>query len=668
MEVILAALVLLIVSGMFAGLTARRPRLSTLFGAGGAAVGCAAGFVSALQALAGGATSTIQLPWHVPYGSFAIALDPLSAWFILPIFGLSGLAGVYGAEYLRQYQGRKSTGAQWFFYNALAASMVLVVLARNSVLFLVAWEVMSLASYFLVTFDDDREETRAAGWTYLVATHLGTAFLLAFFVLLGGNDGSLDFAASSADTIQESSRRDVLFLLALVGFGTKAGLMPLHIWLPEAHPAAPSHVSAVMSGAMVKVGIYGLIRALTLFPARAAWWGWVLIGAGMVSGIWGVLFAVAQHDLKRMLAYSTVENVGIIVLAIGVGLLGVSSGSNAVAVLGFAGALLHVVNHALFKGLLFLGAGSVAHATGTRDLNLQGGLLKRMPWVGFPFIVGACAIVGLPPLNGFASEFLIYLGALNGEVSFAAARAVPCLLVIGSLGLIGGLAAIGFTKVVGMAFLGEPRTERAATAHSPRWLMIAPQVVLGAGCLVLGLGAPYILPVLAPIAAGVARLAPPSLPTVVAEVTRPLVSVTSAAIALIALATLLALLRRLILRGRSVQYAGTWDCGYARPTSRMQYTASSYVQPATAFFAPLLRSRSRPAAPRGFFPRETTFGTETPDLCKEAVYRPVFAAVIAAAARLRWLQHGRTNIYILYISLTMIALLVWYLTVVVSTL
>ncbi len=228
-----------------------------------------------------------------------------------------------------------------------------------------------------------------------------------------------------------------------------------------------------MSGVMVKVGIYGLVRSLTLLPAAPAWWGWLLIGIGMVSGIWGVLFALAQQDLKRLLAYSTVENVGIIALGLGIGLLGVSSHAPVVAVLGFSGALFHVLNHALFKGLLFLGAGAVAHATGTRDLDLLGGLSKRMPWVAGAFIVGAVAIVGLPPLNGFASEFLIYLGAFRGEARLAPDRAVPCLLVIGALALIGGLAAVCFTKVVGVVFLGEPRTERAATAHRPGWLLVA---------------------------------------------------------------------------------------------------------------------------------------------------------------------------------------------------
>jgi formate hydrogenlyase subunit 3/multisubunit Na+/H+ antiporter MnhD subunit len=661
MDILLVAVGALVVSGFLALVAGRSPRLSTSLGVGGAVVGCALGLVPALGSVIRGSTDAIQRPWGVPYGSFSVALDPLSAWFVVPILGLSGLAAIYGAGYLDVYRGKKSLGAPWFFFNVLVASMVMVVVARNAVLFLVAWEVMSLASYFLVTFDDEDAKVREAGMTYLVATHLGTAFLLAFFVLLGQPAGSLDFNALAAAGGPASATSGTLFLLALVGFGTKAGFMPLHVWLPEAHPAAPSHVSAVMSGVMVKVGIYGLVRALTLLPAAPAWWGWLLIGIGIVSGIWGILFALAQHDLKRLLAYSTVENIGIIALGLGIGLLGVNAQAPFVAVLGFAGALLHVVNHALFKGLLFLGAGAVAHATGTRDINLLGGLAKVMPWVAASLVVGAIAIVGLPPLNGFASEFLIYLGAFRGEVRLAPDRAVPCLLVIAALALIGGLAAVCFTKVVGVVFLGEPRTERAAAAHRPGWLMVAPQIVLATGCLLVGLAAPWIVVVLVPIAAGIARMEPASSAPLSDGVTEPLFYVVGASALLLVLALALAFLRRALLAGRQVEHAVTWDCGYARPTARMQYTASSYVQPATAFFGTFLRTRSKLAAPTGMFPQAAAFATETADLCTEALYRPAFGAFGRAVGRLRWLQRGRTHIYILYIALTLIVLLVWYL-------
>jgi hydrogenase-4 component B len=661
MSVLLIALGILVASGLLALAAGRFSGLSTALGALGAVAACGLGLYPALGAVASGRAEALALAWAVPYGSFSVALEPLSAWFLVPIFGLSGLAAVYGVEYLAPAGNRKSLGSSWFFYNLLVASMVLVVLARNGVLFLFAWELMSLASYFLVTFDDEDEKARDAGRTYLIATHLGTAFLLAFFVALSQRAGSLDFAAIAAAGGPEPASAGLLFLLAVVGFGTKAGFMPLHVWLPEAHPAAPSHVSAVMSGVMVKVGIYGLVRAMTLLPDPPAWWGWLLIGIGIVSGIWGVLFAVAQHDLKRLLAYHTVENIGIIALGLGLGLLGESSRAPLVAVLGFSGALLHVVNHAMFKGLLFLGAGTVLHATGSRDLELQGGLLKRMPLVGGAFIIGAVAIVGLPPLNGFASEFLIYLGAYRGEATLGPAAAVPCPLLIAALALIGGLAALCFTKVVGVVFLGAPRSERAAQAHGPGWLMLAPQVILAAACVLVGLSAPLIVAPLVPIAALVARLDPLATGPLLEDATGPLWSVVLAGAVLLVLCVALALVRLALLAGRTIGHSVTWDCGYAQPTPRMQYTASSFAQPATSFFALWLGTHTRAAPPAGLFPRAAEFETETKDLCAEALFRPAFFAVGWAATRLRWLQHGRIHYYIMYIAFTLIVLLVWYL-------
>ena len=663
MDVLLAAVVLLVVSGLVALIASRFPRLSTVVGAGGAVASCALGLVPALTAVIRGTTTTLYRAWDVPYGSFAMALDPLSAWFVVPILGLAGLAAIYGAQYLDADRMHKRPGVSWFFFDVLVASMILVVLARNGVLFLVAWEVMSLASYFLVTFEDEDASVCAAGQTYLIATHLGTAFLLVFFLVLGRPAGSLDFAAIATAGAPGPATAGLLFLLALVGFGAKAGFMPLHVWLPEAHPAAPSHVSAVMSGVMVKTGIYGLVRTLTLLPAAPAWWGWLLVGIGILSGIWGVLFALSQHDLKRLLAYHTVENVGIIALGLGVGLLGASCRVPLVAVLGISGALLHVVNHALFKGLLFLGAGAVVHATGTRDIEHLGGLAKRMPVVAMTFIVGSVAIVGLPPLNGFASEFLIYSASFRAGTALGPAGAVPGLLVIAALALIGGLAAVCFTKVIGIVFLGEPRTEPAAQAHAPGLLMVAPMVVLAAGCLLVGLGAPWIVATTVPIAAGVARLGPTAPTSLTGAVTAPLTSAVGVGAALLGLTLVLALLRRLLLSHRPIGRTVTWDCGYARPTVRMQYTASSYVQPTTTLFGALLGTHRELTAPTGFFPREASFATETPDVCTEALYRPAFGAVGRVAGRLHWIQQGNVHVYIMYITITLIVLLTWYVSV-----
>jgi hydrogenase-4 component B len=646
MFMLLFAVAMLVVSGLMA---LWRPRL----GVCGVVAACVIGIIPAVYVLLNGAIESLKLAWNVPYGTFFVEVDALSAFFLIPIFGLSALTAIYGDEYLAAWRGKKSLGASWFFFSLLVASMVIVVLARNAVLFLMAWELMALTSFFLVTFEDEKESVRKAGWTYLVASHLGTAFLLAMFVLLGRESGSLDFDRFAP------SAAGVLFLLAVIGFGTKAGFMPFHVWLPEAHPAAPSHVSALMSGVMIKMGIYGLLRTLTYLGTPPAWWGWLLIGIGLSSGVLGVLFALAQHDLKRLLAYHSVENIGIIALGLGIGLLGISSGSTTLAVLGFAGALLHVMNHALFKGLLFLGAGAVAHATGTRELDHLGGLLKRMPLTAATFLIGAVAISGLPPLNGFVSEFLIYLGAYRGAAALDIGAVVPGLGVIVGLALIGGLAVACFTKAFGIVFLGEPRSDHVRRAHEPGWAMRGPMLALAMGCGLIGLLAPVVVRILAPALANVTKLSTDSVRGELAVAMGPLWFVMSAGIGLIALIGALAWLRHRLLARRSVQTAATWGCGYARPTVRMQYTASSFAQPLTELFAPMLRTWRTFTPPAGIFPQSSSLTTETPDVAHEVVYRPVFTRMDGVLARWRWLQHGNVHLYVLYIALTLLVLLIW---------
>jgi formate hydrogenlyase subunit 3/multisubunit Na+/H+ antiporter MnhD subunit len=529
--------------------------------------------------------------------------------------------------------------------------MAIVVVAKNGVLFLVAWEAMSLASFFLVTFENERQDVRDAGWTYLVATHLGNAFLLALFLLLGNGTESLDF-----DQFHHPASSGALFLLALVGFGTKAGFIPLHVWLPEAHPAAPSHVSALMSGVMIKTGIYGLVRTLTLLGDPAPWWGWTLIAVGITSGILGVLFALAQHDLKRLLAYHSVENIGIIALGLGVGLLGLSYQSPALAALGFAGGLLHVINHAVFKGLLFLGAGAVLHATGTREIDRLGGLLKKMPLTGFTFLIGAAAITGLPPLNGFVSEFLIFLGAYKAVASGNGGLIVPAGAIILGLALIGGLAAACFTKAFGVVFLGEPRTNDTASAHEPGPAMRIPMIVLAAGCFGIGILSPWVMRSMGGVIEFVAGASSGNLLT---GVSRTLNSFVLGGAVLFVLIILLAALRKALLAGRSVSAAPTWDCGYARPAATMQYTASSFAQPLTDLFGQLLRTSRHASLPSGLFPSKASLATETPDVCREEGFQPVFLSVDWGLSKLRRLQTGHVHLYVLYIALTLVILLVW---------
>lgn len=654
MVLLLVAIGVLCIGGLAAVVAQGSPRWGTLLGVGGAVTGCAVGLIPVVCVLLGQPTQSFRVPWDVPYGAFFVELDALSAFFLLPIFGLSALAAIYGAEYLRPQRDGESSAASWFFFDLLVASMAMVVIARNGILFLVAWEVMAIASFCLVTFEDDERSVRDAGWTYLVASHLGTAFLLALFILLARDGGSLDF-----DRFSPGSAAGLLFGLALIGFGTKAGFIPLHVWLPEAHPAAPSHVSAVMSGVMIKTGIYGIVRIVTLLGPLPSWCGWLLIGLGLTSGVLGVLFALGQHDLKRLLAYSSVENIGIIALGFGVGLVGINTGSRAVAVLGFAGGLMHVLNHGVFKGLLFLVAGAVLRSTETRALDELGGLLKRMPWTGLAFLTGAAAISGLPLLNGFVSEFLIYLAAFEGASSFAMSAAIPALAVVAGLALIGGLAIACFAKAFGVVFLGSPRSGRAAEAHDPGLAMQLPMQALAAGCVAIGVLSPVLVRGLSPVLRDVSGLSADAVRISLDQGARSLEAAAACSLSFVALVAVLGMLRQRLLSGREVANSVTWDCGYAEPSPRMQYTGSSLSQPLTELFHLMLGTRRDVLPVKGFFPRAASFETETPDVYRHRLYEPIVRGIGRVLSAFRWLQHGHVQLYVLYIAVTLLLLLVW---------
>ncbi|MEW5736702.1 MAG: proton-conducting transporter membrane subunit [Thermodesulfobacteriota bacterium] len=636
---------LILASGALASAVLARTRARGT-GPAFAVAGALAAAASGASFLAEGLPWEISFPWAVPLGSFSLGMDGLSCLFVLLISVVGALAAIYGRGYLEGEDPGKAA-MSWCWYNLLLASMLVVVTARDGFLFLMAWEAMSLSSFFLVMYDHQKNEVVRAGWIYLAATHLGTAFLLVMFLLLGSG-GGLSFALLSATGPAAS----VVFVAALVGFGTKAGFVPMHFWLPEAHPAAPSHVSALMSGVMIKTGIYGILRVMTFLHEPLAWWGWALVAVGAVSGIAGVLFALAQHDLKRLLAYHSVENIGIIALGLGLGVLGTTAGNPFMAALGFCGGLLHVVNHGLFKSLLFLGAGSVLHATGTRDLDRMGGLIKRMPVSGATFLVGAAAICGLPPLNGFVSEFLIYASGFYSVSADAAAWGGLC--AIAGLALIGGLALACFTKAFGIVFLGEPRSDAMLQAHEGPWSMQGPMIALAALCAAVGLGGVWamrlVLPaaaLLAPGAAGMQSLgAAPEL----------LVGITLGAVALAALSAALLWLRARLLRGRSVRESVTWDCGYAAPTARMQYTASSFAHPTVGMFRLLLRTRTELHPPEGLFPERASIHTHTGDVFVGVLFAPATALLLRLADRFRQLQQGRTHLYILYIVVCILIL------------
>jgi len=660
MNMILAALIVMLVGGFGALLVRSIPKIANSLGLGGAVIGAVAGIVGAISVLLSPhAVNSLRVPWSVPFGSFYLAVDSLSAFFLIPVFLLTGLAALYGAQYIWTPQFKPMIASHWAYYNLLAASIVMVLVARNGVLFLVAWELMALASFFLVTMEHDKVSVQRAGWIYLASTHIGTTVLFFFFILLGTKAGSLDFDRIAAAGTQIHPHATLLFILALIGFGSKAGIVPLHVWLPEAHPAAPSHVSALMSGIMIKTGIYGIIRALMWLGPPSVSWATTLIVIGCVSGILGVLLALVQHNLKRLLAYHSVENIGIIFLGLGIGVLGQATRLPVLVVMGYGGALLHTLNHAIFKGLLFLGAGSVLHGAGTLDLEQTGGLFRRMPWTGIAFLTGAIAICGLPPLNGFVSEFMIYFGAFHAIQSNAALSALPAVVAIISLAMIGGLAAACFTKAFGIVFLGEPRSLQAAQAHESGAWMRWPMAALALLCLIIGLSAPLIPAMLEPVVTEITGFSLSSLPNLSKQIQSPLSLVLVVSLIFGGLIGALAWFRFFRLRGKSKSQTVTWDCGYATPTSRMQYTASSFAQPLMALSVGSMLLKKHIIKPLGFFPEDGSFNSENPDFVEGRFWKPSFKGVEWFLLRFRWMQTGSIHLYILYITVTLITLLIW---------
>jgi len=657
--VLLTALALLLVAGVAASALRARSDVAQRIGQAGAVLGSLVGMGAAISVLCGTKPAALVLSWPMPGGGLHIEIDALSAYFLLPIFGLSALTGLYGRRYLLGHEDATRAAASWFHLNLLTAAMALVVVARDGLLFLLTWELMALAPFFLVIFNDRLADVRQAAWVYLAAAHLGTAFLLVMFILLAQLAGTSDFTDFAGVLRVHPALSSTVFVLALIGFGSKAGIVPAHVWLPEAHPAAPSHASALMSGAMIKVGVYGLVRMLTLLGAPQAWWGWALLVAGAASGVLGVLYALAQHDLKRLLAYHSVENIGIIFMGIGVGVLGLAYDVPALAALGFAAGLLHVVNHAIFKGLLFLGAGAVQHAAHTVELEELGGLLKRMPWTGACFLIGSAAIVGLPPLNGFISEFLLLYAGYAGLLLPTAAAAAAGLTLLVAMGLIGGLAAACFAKAFGIVFLGAPRSGEAEHAHEAPWPMLAAMAGLALLCIVIGLAGPVIVPALAAIVAEADGLPVAQTSAALAPMSAAFAIMTIIFLGMVALAVGLWVWRGWRLARAGVRRAPVWGCGFQHPTARMQYTASSFAQPLVSQFRLLIANREVIAAPSGYFPTEASYASDSGDPFLRLLFVPTFRWFGRLAARLNVIQHGHIHVYVLYVVATLIALLAW---------
>jgi len=616
-------------------------------------VAALAGLAGGAMLLAGTATGTLEFPSPVPGWRAALGADALSGWFALPVLLVGGLGALYGTAYWAPRRHPRHGRRLRFCYGLLLGSLLFVLLARDGATFLIAWEVMALANFFLVTTEEDVESVRRAGWLYLLYSHLSVLCLFAFFVLARLLGAGFGFGALPASA--PALGRTLAALAALAGFGLKAGVMPLHSWLPGAHGSAPSHVSAVMSGVVLKMGIYGLLRVSAAWSDAPAAWGGLVLALGAASALLGVVFALSQHDLKRLLAYHSIENIGIILLGLGLAMVGRALERPEWVLLGLAGALLHVWNHALFKSLLFLGAGAVVHATGTRDLERLGGLARRMPATAVLFGLGAAAICALPPLNGFVSELLVFLGLTRAAIGPGAAWAALPAPVLAATG---ALAVACFVKVVGVVFLGRPRTAAAGAAHEAPPAMLVPMVVLAAACVALGVAPALAVPALERAAA---VWAGPAAAGASLAVLAPLGWISTAALALLAAtAALLAAVLPAWRRARRRQpELPTWDCGYAASSARVQYTASSFAQPITARFAWLLRPRRHEPRVAGLFPAATSFHSEVEDTLLAGVLRPGGAVSLRLTAWLRSLPRGQLQRYIVYILAVLVPLLAW---------
>ncbi|MBF0571020.1 MAG: hydrogenase [Candidatus Omnitrophica bacterium] len=597
-----------------------------------------------------------RLSGHLPLFEFYIGIDFLSAFFLLLFFIVSLSAGIYAYGYLREYTGQRNVGVHLALYHLLMIVIILVLVAKNAVLFLAAWELMTVVSYFLITFYNESEQVRKAGYIYLIATHVGVFCLVLMFLIMGVKAGSMNFDQMRA-TPFPLGLASLLFMLAFIGFGIKAGFMPFHIWLPYAHPAAPSYISALLSGVVIKVGIYGLMRAMAIVKDFPLWCGVLLLIMAAVSGVGGVLYALGQHEIKKLLAYHSIENIGIIALGLGIGMIGHAYHQDTVALLGYAAALLHTFNHAIFKGLLFLSAGSVIHSTHTGDMEHMGGLFKRLPWSGHLFLIGSLSICGLPLFNGFISEWLVFRSLLEGVFHFDIFGIIFSSMAIVALSLIGGLAALCFAKAFGVIFLGNNRSSEEHHYQEGDLIMRGPMILLAVICLWVGLfPANMVYYAFQGTQAATGMLIPDVL---IEAIIGPLLMVTK----VISFGGLifvgLSLLRKFLILGYPMKLTETWVCGYANVTARMQYTSSSFAKPILKIFRTILYFKIETVRPKGYFPVQARLSSSVKDVSEYLLFRPIFFIIKRFSRRFKWIQSGHTQIYILYILFFLFVLLAW---------
>ncbi len=609
-----------------------------------------------------------DLPFH-------LRLDPLAGFFLCVIGLLSVFVSIYSIGYVSGFSSSRPIARFIVFFNLFLVGMLLVVLADDAFFFLVAWELMAASSYFLVMYEDEKGENRRAAYLYLLIAHVGAiAILLSFGVMAGLADGFETFQGYTFDSMRNTSYpvgwATAAFLLSFFGFAAKAGVIPLHVWLPEAHPVAPSNVSALMSGVMLKTSIYGIVRVtfdfLKVYPW---WWGGIVLVLGLVSAVMGVLYALMQHDLKRLLAYHSVENIGIILIGLGLSMIFTSSHLPVLAALALIAALYHTLNHAMFKGLLFMGAGAVLHATEERNMEEMGGLIHRMPWTSALFLVGCVSIAALPPFNGFVSEWLTFQAFL---LSPSLQRPILMLLIpLGAalLALTGALAAACFVKAYGVTFLGHWRGHGSLQkVHEVGWSMRLGMLLAGLTCFLLGILPTIVITwmdVLAQrlvggkIATSAGALGWMWLTPYAHE--RASYSGFNVFLAI----TFVVLVAYLLLHAKktAIHRVPIWDCGFEKINARMQYTATSFSMPIRRIFGFLFsigeETRAVPPVRHPAYPEKLQYRLRVRDRFWNWLYTPIADAAFYVARKVGYLQQGRIQIYLIYSFVTIIVLLVF---------
>lgn len=611
----------------------------------------------AISVLLSNNTIHLNIPYPLPYLNLAISIDKLSAFFIIPVLLICALASFYAISYLSD---EKSGRTYVFYFNILTGSMLSVLTANNALIFLFFWELMALSSFFLVLTGNNGEEIRRASWIYIVSSHFGMFFLISMFFLLYFSCGSLDFEFMSK-AIKSGALSNAIFLLSFVGFGSKCGFIPFHVWLPRAHPAAPSHVSAVMSGVMIKIGIYGILRTIQILGGINLFCASVVLITGLLSAFIAIIFALVQNDFKKLLAYSSIENIGIILIGIGFSAIAAVNGQKYISIIALAGALMHAFNHSIFKSLLFFCAGAIIKVTEEHDINKMGGLLKRMPFLGGIFILGSSAISSIPFLNGFAGEFLILLSAFLAitEISggFVLLVSVASILV---LLFVTAIVMATFVKAAGIIFLGEFRGKDNNSLKEPKYTLLLSPLILSVICLVIGLGAGYFL--YFPLSVSSDLLSTFSSIDGTYDFSS-LSKVFNAILCIFSgffiICSILLLLRFILPRQSEVCQTVTWDCGYAAPSSRMQYSGSSLVAIIADAFSHLLEIEYKKPDQSFIYPANEKFKFSVPNFLENSVFARLVKGILSISNVLCKTESFTIHFQILLLFITLILLLGW---------